>query len=59
VPCTVHDVIGGLAAARGAHWAQVLQDGNLVVAVNHTVCSRDTLVSPGDELAIFPPVTGG
>jgi sulfur-carrier protein len=29
------------------------------VAVNQTMARMDTAVSPGDEVAFFPPVTGG
>lgn len=32
---------------------------NVLVAVNQTYQSRDVLVQDGDELAFFPPVTGG
>lgn len=29
------------------------------VAVNHTMVDMDFSVTPGDEIALFPPVTGG
>jgi molybdopterin converting factor small subunit len=29
------------------------------VAVNHTMTARDARVRAGDEVALFPPVTGG
>jgi molybdopterin synthase sulfur carrier subunit len=29
------------------------------VAVNHDLADADTPIAPGDEVAIFPPVTGG
>jgi len=32
---------------------------NLLIAVNQEYTSADTLLSDGDELAFFPPVTGG
>ena len=32
---------------------------NLLVAVNQEYTSTDTLLKDGDELAFFPPVTGG
>lgn len=31
----------------------------VLIAVNHEYVSADTLVKAGDELAFFPPVTGG
>lgn len=32
---------------------------SVLIAVNHEYVSSDTLVKAGDELAFFPPVTGG
>jgi molybdopterin synthase sulfur carrier subunit len=29
------------------------------IAVNHDLASPGTPIHPGDEVAIFPPVTGG
>ncbi len=54
----VSSVIGHLVAERGAGW-QVLQDCNTRVAVNHAVVEGDCALQDGDELAFFPPVTGG
>jgi len=47
-------------AARGGAWASELAPGRAVrVAVNHDLAGDDTPISAGDEIAIFPPVTGG
>ena len=47
-------------AARGGAWATELAPGRAVrVAVNHDLADTDTPVRPGDEVALFPPVTGG
>ena len=47
-------------AARGGAWATELAPGRAVrVAVNHDLADASTAVAPGDEVAIFPPVTGG
>jgi molybdopterin synthase sulfur carrier subunit len=47
-------------AERGGVWATELAPGRAVrIAVNHTLAQPDTAVHPGDEVAIFPPVTGG
>jgi len=47
-------------AARGGAWATELAPGRAVrVAVNRDLAGADTPISPGDEIAIFPPVTGG
>jgi len=32
---------------------------NLLCAVNHEIASEDTIVNNEDEVAFFPPVTGG
>jgi molybdopterin synthase sulfur carrier subunit len=32
---------------------------NVLIAVNHTYSDAAALVQPGDEVAFFPPVTGG
>ena len=47
-------------ARRGGVWAVELAPGRAVrIAVNHDLASSDTAIHPGDEVAIFPPVTGG
>ena len=47
-------------AGRGGVWAIELAPGRAVrIAVNHALAQPDTLVRPGDEVALFPPVTGG
>jgi sulfur-carrier protein len=44
-------------------WAAVSQDSappdNLLVAINQTYADLATPVADGDEVAFFPPVTGG
>lgn len=43
-------------------WRQLHSDSppsRLMVAINHEHASLDSHVSDGDELAFFPPVTGG
>jgi molybdopterin synthase sulfur carrier subunit len=46
-----------------AVWAQVAGDqpmpDNTVCAVNHTQATPESMVKDGDEVAFFPPVTGG
>jgi len=44
---------------RDANWQSVLAKANLLVAVNQTMSSKTTLIKSGDEVAFFPPVTGG
>ncbi|PSJ48095.1 molybdopterin synthase sulfur carrier subunit [Zobellella endophytica] len=44
---------------RGDKWALALSDDRLLAAVNHTIVPLDTPIQAGDEVAFFPPVTGG
>jgi molybdopterin synthase sulfur carrier subunit len=45
---------------RGGAWREVLGDMKLVrVAVNQDMAAAGAALSPGDEVAFFPPVTGG
>lgn len=41
------------------HWAEHLQQNTLLFAVNKTMADENTPVNVNDEVAIFPPVTGG
>jgi len=44
---------------RGESWQNALADQRLHVAVNQQIVSADSRVADGDEIAWFPPVTGG
>ena len=46
-------------AARGEPWAQLARTRNLRCAVNRAMAGFDAAVRDGDEVAFFPPVTGG
>ena len=49
-----------LLMARGGAWQAALAQGKaLRVAVNQDMAQPTTPVKPGDEVAFFPPVTGG
>ncbi|MCK3659011.1 molybdopterin synthase sulfur carrier subunit [Pasteurellaceae bacterium Pebbles2] len=44
---------------KGDKWALALQKGKLLVAINQSLQPLETAVHSGDEIAFFPPVTGG
>lgn len=44
---------------QGNRWALALEDGKLLAAVNQSFVSLDHPLQDGDEVAFFPPVTGG
>ena len=61
-PATVTDVARLLAwlKDRGPAYADALANPAIVrVAVNQVYAKPDHPVAPGDEIAVFPPVTGG
>lgn len=46
--------------ARGGAWSQELAEGKPYrLAVNQEMAGADAPLRDGDEVAIFPPVTGG
>lgn len=45
--------------ARGERWALALEPGKLLTAVNQTLVDPAHPLRDGDEVAFFPPVTGG
>ena len=45
-------------AQRGGAW-QVLAESTLMCARNEELCKLDEPLVDGDEVAFFPPVTGG
>ena len=56
---TVSDLLAALRL-RGGAFADELAEGRVFrVAVNQDVVALDHPVKAGDEVAIFPPVTGG
>ena len=49
-----------LLSSRGEAWDREFgEGGNLRAAINYDVAREDSVVKDGDEVAFFPPVTGG
>jgi sulfur-carrier protein len=62
LPATVRDLEGlrALLVARGGAWEQELAPSRPIrAAVNQEMAHGDARISEGDEVAFFPPVTGG
>jgi molybdopterin synthase sulfur carrier subunit len=55
---TAGDVLADLAS-RGGAWKQLQGEQPVMVAINQAMAKPDSAVQAGDELAFFPPVTGG
>ncbi|MEZ5648622.1 MAG: molybdopterin converting factor subunit 1 [Alphaproteobacteria bacterium] len=56
---TVQDLLDWMRS-RGSTFSEALAEGNAVkVAVNHVYARPKDRVRPQDEIAFFPPVTGG
>lgn len=61
LPCTFAtlDELRGDLAKRSGKWALAMDSERLLAAVNQTIVPLDTVLHDGDEVAFFPPVTGG
>lgn len=56
---TAADLINQLIS-RGDNWAEQFNAENkILVAINKEMAEADTNICDGDEIAFFPPVTGG
>jgi molybdopterin synthase sulfur carrier subunit len=56
---TVQALLDELRGRGGAFAHELAPERAFRVAVNHTLVGRDAAVRDGDEVALFPPVTGG
>lgn len=57
--CSVSALISQLADRQSPEWLDMLTAENIRVAVNQDMINEDVDVVDGDEVAFFPPVTGG
>lgn len=58
-PTTVGE-LAALLRQRGGNWSNVPGEGETVMAaVNQEMARPETSIGDGDEVAFFPPVTGG
>ncbi|WP_252178481.1 molybdopterin converting factor subunit 1 [Endozoicomonas sp. 4G] len=44
---------------KGQDWQEVVNDSRTLVALNQTMTRKNFEIKEGDEIAFFPPVTGG
>jgi sulfur-carrier protein len=56
---TVGQVRAALMATSTSHATALAPHRAVFSALNHVMCGNETLVGADDELAFFPPVTGG
>jgi len=56
---SVQSLIDHLSTLHGDEWSSIINGSTVLVAVNHEMSDRTAPVKEGDEVAFFPPVTGG
>jgi molybdopterin synthase sulfur carrier subunit len=55
---TVNDLLD-LLSVKGEPWQSALENNKILVAINQEIGKRGDPIAPNDEIALFPPVTGG
>lgn len=62
VPDNVTDVAGLIdwLKTRGDGFEEALKDGSAIrIAINQEFATLESKIAPDDEVALFPPMTGG
>ncbi len=62
VPAEITDVAGLIdwLKTRGDGFQEALADVSAIrIAINQEFATLDSKIEPGDEVALFPPMTGG
>jgi molybdopterin synthase sulfur carrier subunit len=58
-PCSIAQLKEQMIAQQGGRWQAVLSASNIISALNQQVVDQQQQIKAGDELAFYPPVTGG
>jgi molybdopterin synthase sulfur carrier subunit len=56
---TINDLRDTLIDMHTPKWRDVLTAANVIIAVNQKIVDAQYPVTDGDEVAFYPPVTGG
>ena len=55
----INSLVSMLVVEHGGLFDKKLNDPQIIAALNHEKVDRTVAVNDGDEVAFFPPVTGG
>ena len=57
---TAEEFLLDMSKQSGGEWVNLFENKNMYkLAINQELCSWKDSIHEGDELAIFPPITGG
>ena len=57
---TAEEFLLEMSKQSGGEWVDLFENKNMYkLAINQELCSWKDPIHEGDELAIFPPITGG